>query len=717
MLKVLYLFMAIVLLMPPVYGLATEDDEGRKASKSEVAPPSREDAKQIPSHTLSEIVISATKTNISPKYSPFTTYTVDRENIESQPDYIVPNYGQLIQDLPGVFVGQAPNKNGAWVNLRGTGDFSARTLYLIDGMPLGSSVMLTNTINRNDIERVDVVMGPASAIYGSNASGGVVNIITRQGAKGMGSTVSYGYGSNNTSRPHASVGNEVTKGDNRFNYYLSYSGDYSGGYKNIPISNALTVYSKSPSVLTTATVDDAGYTSNYLAGKVGWKGSNGASLTLGYNWANLAIQGGQPNLIPVDDGKQGVGNLNFQLPIKDIMKVTLTGGHQYWDRPAKTDFGISINKKNVLIFNWAKRYSQESKVQRLPVELQSDFYLGQNNILTAGAFYSNEWISSESNNWVSNAFVSRTDYKTDQRALYIQDQAFFLNKKLTVLGGVRYDDWKYYDIYDSASTPKSRSSYSDSAGTYRGGAKYQINDELAVRSSAGTAYYPGIATWYFQNITTGTTWRVANPNLKPEETWMVDLGLEGQYKKTGTTFTTTAYYGKIRNMFSGRYDPHPTIKGVSVLTYQNVGKAEIYGLETRVDQRITEHLSALVNITLNQSRIIEDPTNQGNMVPFSPSFMGNVGLKYTDPRLLNGTITYRYVASQFYDSENTGLPYYHSAPYQTVDLKIWRDWKLTEKSILKTSLTVENVLDKQFAQEFVYMNPGRTIMGVVAVNF
>ena len=385
MFRILCAFLIVACLALFAGGLAAEETTStEKQSVSSEGAVGRND-----SHVLPEIIVTATKTDTPATYSPFTTYTVDRENIESQPDYLIANYGQLIQDLPGVFVGQAPTKNGAWVNLRGTGDFSARTVYLVDGMPLGSSVMFTNTISRNDIERIDVVMGPSSALYGANASGGVVNIITRQGTKGMGATTSFGYGSNNTSRPYASIGDEAKIGNNRFNYYFSYSGDYSDGYKNIPIGNTLRIYGKSPSTLTTATVESPDYSNNYLAGKVGWKGSNGASLTLSYNWANLNINGGQPNLIPVDDGKQGLGNLRFQLPIGDIMKITFTGGHQYWNRPAKTNYGIS-KVGSSLVFDWRKRYSQESKVERMPLELQNDFYLGKNNVLTAGAFYSTE---------------------------------------------------------------------------------------------------------------------------------------------------------------------------------------------------------------------------------------------------------------------------------------------------------------------------------------
>jgi iron complex outermembrane receptor protein len=576
--------------------------------------------------------------------------------------------------------------------------------------------MLTNSINNNDIERVDVVMGPSSALYGANASGGVVNIITRQGVKGMEATVSYGYGSNNTNRPHASIGNVVSKGDNRFHYYFSYSGDYSDGYKNTPIASTLDIYSKGPGFLTTATAEDADYSSTYFAGKVGWVGGTGANLTVAYNYANLNVNGGQPNLIPVDSGKQGVGSLRLQVPIKDIMKVTFTLGQQYWDRPAKTNYGISKTTSG-LVYNYNRRYSQESKVTRLPVELQSDFNLGKNNILTAGAFYSKEKISSDRNNWVTGAGISESDYKTDQTAFYLQDQTFFFDKRLSIIAGIRYDSWKYYDIYDSASTQQHPEDFSNNTFTYRGGVKYQINNELAIRSSAGTAFYPGLATWYFQNINTGSTRREPNPNLKPEKTWMVDLGLEGKYDSTGTSFSVTPYYGRITDMVSGRYDPHPTLPGVQIIRYSNVGEAEIYGVETQASQRITDHLSAFANLTLNHSYITEDPSNKGNQVTHAPNYTGSIGIKYADPKLFSGTLTFRASDSMFYDSENTRLPYYHMDPYQTLDGKVWRDWKLTDRLTLRTALTVENIFDKEFSPEFIYANPGRTIQGVAGLNY
>jgi iron complex outermembrane receptor protein len=706
-----FVLSAITVLVLSPYCSAAEEMTSLQQSA-----PATQSRGQIDSFMFQDITVTATKTDVPGKYSPFTTYSVNREDIETQPDHFRSNYGEIIRDLPGVYVNQATNKMAPWINLRGTGDFNARTLYLVDGIPVGSSIMLTNAINNNDIERVDVVMGPSSALYGSNAAGGVVNIITRKGTKGMGATVSYGYGSHNTNRPYTSVGDEVTKGGHRFNYYLSYSGDYSDGYKNAPVKNALNIYSKAPSALTTATERDADYDNTFFAGKLGWTGPNGANLALAVNYALINVNGGQNNLIYVDEGRQGIESLHFQLPISDIAKLSLNAAYQHWDRPAKTNKGISLSG-TTLTFNDTKNLAQESKVERIPVEFQSDVYLGKNNILTAGFSFSDEEISAETRTWQTGALRSDSVYNTQQTAFYFQDQAFFFDRKLSVLAGLRYDHWKYYDIYDSTSAPTRPAGYSDENVTYRGGIKYQIHDQLAVRSSAGTAYYPGLPTWYFQNISTGSVWREANRNLKPEKTWMVDLGLEGQFKSVGASFTVTAYYGIIRDMFSAAYTPHPTLSGVSIIRYKNVGKAEIFGLEAQIDQVITPHLLAYMNLTLNRSRIVEDPDYKGNDLATTPGFMGSIGLKYLNPFIVNGTVALRACSNAFYDNANTRLKYYQSSPYATVDMKLWRDWKLTEKITMKTAFSIENLLDDDFAPYYIYENPGRTMQGTVAFNY
>ena len=209
----------------------------------------------------------------------------------------------------------------------------------------------------------------------------------------------------------------------------------------------------------------------------------------------------------------------------------------------------------------------------------------------------------------------------------------------------------------------------------------------------------------------------ANPNLDPEETWMVDLGLDGNFAKTGTLFSITAYYGRIKDMVSGRYESVPGHPTWSIIRYSNMGEAEIYGLEAQLNQRLTEHLSAVLNLTLNHSEIVDDPVNEGNQVSQAPDYMFNIGLKYLNPGLINGSLTFRAIDDMHIDNENINVSYFAMDSYESIDAKMWRDWKISDKVTLSTSLSVENLLDDGYEPYFYYENPGRTFMATVGINY
>ena len=78
---------------------------------------------------------------------------------------------------------------------------------------------------------------------------------------------------------------------------------------------------------------------------------------------------------------------------------------------------------------------------------------------------------------------------------------------------------------------------------------------------------------------------------------------------------------------------------------------------------------------------------------------------------------FRYSADRYYDDENTQLPYFHMDAYQTLDLKLWRDWKLTDRWILKTALSGVNLFNQQYATEIVYVNPGFYVQADVRLTY
>jgi outer membrane cobalamin receptor len=133
---------------------------------------------------LEEIVVTATKTPKKLENVPATVTIIGPEEIEAMPARTV---GDLMADLPGV---QAYEPQGVGVvtpqkvRMRGIG-FAGHTMIMLDGQPMNNSFTdaYLTLIPLRAVERVEVIRGPFSALYGSCASGGGINIITRDGGK------------------------------------------------------------------------------------------------------------------------------------------------------------------------------------------------------------------------------------------------------------------------------------------------------------------------------------------------------------------------------------------------------------------------------------------------------------------------------------------------------------------------------------------------------
>ncbi|MFO7911727.1 MAG: TonB-dependent receptor [Desulfotignum sp.] len=662
---------------------------------------------------MEEMTVTATKTDVDAALSPATTFSVDREDIDFQPSHYMNNFGEFIRDVPGVHVAQYFPWGPPWVHLRGTGHFLQRSVYLIDGLPVHA--FLSPAIHPNDIEKVDVVLGPSSAIYGASAAGGAVNILTRKAETGEGIRAGVSYGSNNTIRPNLSVGDDTGS----FHYRFSYSGDFSDGYQMKPIDGMVLLDSLGkPQYVRTASVEDNDYKYNWLTGKMGWDNNQGTALTLSLNYMDRYLSGGQPNAIENDHGDTLVSSLNFTHPLGEWGKLTALTGYQYQSIPSQYNGGASLVGGAVVVDSTITGTRDWDRL-RIPLEVQGDFYLGRHNVLTAGIHLARE----EEDMYRYSATGDQTyryELTTDMTGLYLQNQTFLMDDRLSLLAGLRYDEWEYTDIYDSGSSNPTPDDVEKDHVTYRGGVKFKVNDTMSLRSSIGTAYWPGNPKWFFQNLNTGSSHREANPNLDPEKTWMADLGTDLTFARTRTLLTLTGYYGIIEDIMAYTYDPHPTLPGTTLIKTRNMGEAEIYGLELLLKQPITEHLSFTGSLTLNHSRITEDkvnPANEGNQLRNAPDYWGSLGLRYIRPDLVNGELLFRFSDSRYYDDNNEDLPFFHMESYETIDAKIWRDWQLTPKITLHTAISGVNLLDEEYATEIVYVNPGRYLECMTAFRY
>jgi iron complex outermembrane receptor protein len=186
---------------------------------------------------LDEVVVTGSKSEISRKIVPLSVSQISKQEIERTGQInILPALNTF---TPGVFVTER-NVLGFGVATGGSGSISMRgvssspntsVLVLIDGHPQYQGIFghpLPDAYVASDVEKVEIIRGPASLLYGSNAMGGVINIITRKNSKeGFSGSVGASYGSYNTQKYYGTLGFKKDK----FSVFASANHDQTDGIR------------------------------------------------------------------------------------------------------------------------------------------------------------------------------------------------------------------------------------------------------------------------------------------------------------------------------------------------------------------------------------------------------------------------------------------------------------------------------------------------------
>jgi outer membrane cobalamin receptor len=186
---------------------------------------------------LGEVVVTGTPVRVNKNNVPMAVSVVTRQQIsESDESALLPVLNGLV---PGLFVSErgitgfgVSNGAAGQITIRGIGeDPTTGVLLLIDGHPQFMGIFghpLSDSYVASDVERVEVIRGPASILYGSNAMGGVINIIThKQTQEGFHGNVRFMYGSYNTQKYMASGGYKRDK----FSVFASVNHDQTDGHR------------------------------------------------------------------------------------------------------------------------------------------------------------------------------------------------------------------------------------------------------------------------------------------------------------------------------------------------------------------------------------------------------------------------------------------------------------------------------------------------------
>jgi iron complex outermembrane recepter protein len=673
------------------------------------------------------VVVTATKTDANIQDLPVSIQLVQEEEIDHK-QFNNPSIGEIVRDAPGVSVGHGNRNIPAWIHLRGTGYFIGRTLYMVDEIPLAEP-MVSIAVNPANVGSAEVLLGPSSSLYGANASGGAVNVRSLSGRDRAGMTLGVGYGTFDTWRPQISIGKKAGNWD----LFGSYNVDSSDGYKNTDSATGLYLMNNNyPSYLNSVNIEDQYYTNHYGYGRIGYRNpKNGIGFTLGSHIFNEDLYGGRQNSYSY--GTRVISTGSFFAPVPHVGLFTFRFGYQSRLSDSVSVKGVlkvansainsryiytAIDAKNSYVYDSTITQRPHTTYTRLPLDFQMDFRPVAGNSLTVGFTDLIDQSRSFTFNADRTATLAQTKYGIVQTAIYLQDQYRFMNNKASLVAGMRHDMWNYHDVYDSGSTNRTPPDVSQSSTTYRGGLKYRLNDSWGFRASVGNAFWPGNATWFFQNLSTGNTWREANPNLKPEKTLMGDFGVDYINSNGRTQASATSYFGQICDAMSYVYDQHPTLPGVQIIRTSNSDEVSIKGLELSLRQEILTNLSGYVHLTLNRSEIIKSAKNQGHQLRNAPDYMGGFGIEYSDRRKGIGANFYgRFSDSRYYDDENTKLDYFHMKEYLTLGTKLWKSVTLTDRNSITFSIGLDNLTDSKYDGEFIYNAPGRFVEARATYNY
>jgi vitamin B12 transporter len=485
------------------------------------------------------IVVTAERNAQPLSQTPSTVTVIKREQIEAKKAFDITD---LIRLSPGISIAQTGTQGKSTsVFTRGTN--SNHTLVLIDGIRANSPAdgrFDFGTIPSENIERIEILRGPQSALYGSDAIGGVINIITRRGTGPLKTGATLELGSDSINKQAVSVRGQVGKGGLSFSATRLKSGGLTDNddYKN-------------------------------LGASLRYDLSVGARSNLAfigrYDDANLGTPG--QTQFTVDPNarskpREAFGGIQFtHNSDKRSDRINLGFADRKLDSRDGVNPGVPAGS--------ASSSEGTNKSRVLSLDAQSAFTLGDHTV-TVGGETRREKASTDSV-FTFGGFPSPSEFSRDTRtnALFLQDA--YRSGRFTLVPGVRYE----------------RNSQFGGNTSGRLSGSYDIDADSKFKLSYGTAFKaPSFNDLYFPGYGTST--------LEPEKSKGYEIGYQRTLWETGRV-EITAFRNRIRNLIAGV--AAPTAADPFRFIAANINRAETQGVEIGLDLPITTGLRAVVNQT------------------------------------------------------------------------------------------------------------------------
>ncbi|MFP3603473.1 TonB-dependent receptor [Paraburkholderia sp. SIMBA_053] len=702
---------------------------------------------------------------------PATVETVTRDQFSN---WNVVNTEDVLKYMPNLavrkrFIGDL----NSIIAVRGTSNTqSARGLVYADGLLLSN--LLGNSfsfpprwsmVSPDEIQRVDVMYGPYSALYPGNSLGATVLISTRMPKKFEAEAdvkaftqhfSLYGVNRNfNGSEASASLGDRIGK----FSYSLGVNHLENTSQ---PLQFATLAKSSTPARAGDTPVTGAYFYNNQTNTPTAILGINGEGIehtvqdqfklkmqydftptlqggfTLGYWHQTYNSQTSSflrdANGNPVYSGKVAIDGYEYTVPAAAF--APSLGHSENWL------YGVSLKTRHATGWNGeaiASYYDVGNSVARLAnsgapgngagtvtfgdgtgwktLDLRTTYTPEStqagltNHALSFGYHYDNYFLDNESYStpkWRDGAaatFANSFAGKTQTQALYAQDAWRFLPRWKFVYG-IRYEDWHAYDGSQSLSgTTIALGDANQRHFSPKASLSFDVSDDLTLRASIGRAYRFPTVSELFQGQINGSSIVNNNPNLKPEDDLSKELTAE--WAHWNGIFRFSLFQDDVKNTIFSQTD---TTVIPNVTNFQNIGKVRSRGVETSYagENVFMRGLDLLASVAYTQSKILanaQNPASVGKYFYRIPLWRANIAATYHFDERSALTLAARYSGRQYNTLTNTDTNpdvFGGTSSYAVADAKFtFKPTKLSEVGI-----GVDNIFDERYYVYHPY--PGRT---------
>ncbi len=627
-----------------------------------------------------DVIVSATKTELPAKQVTSAVEVITGEEMQQRK---VKTVAEALRWAQGLAVFQSGGL-GTTVDVRMRGGTPEQTLVLIDGAIVNSATIgiydFANLTSDN-IERIEILRGSQSMLWGSDAMGGVINITTKRGREKPNISGFVEYGSFNTIRE---------------------GGSLAGKKGPIDFSGSIT------------RLDTAGFSAiNYR---------RGAAERDGYhNWQGSVRLGAD---LPKD------GRLEFSFRWLDGI-VNFDGfafnSLTFASNPADVFGARSRSTHYVFAGNYAQPitdwWSHKLTLSRATEHLASDGGAVERNLVTGttgpigSPFRSQIETTSNRIEWQHNIQVGKPlkltagyqfrEQRGDNRDL-ITNTTVFENRSVSSHAGFGEAQLNLWDrVFGTAGVRQDEYNVFGSATTYRVTGGYLVKETgTKLRGSYATGFRaPTINQLFFPGF--------GNPNLKPEKSQALDVAIEQALPNDRGSISVGYFWTRYRNLILSIFDPGVcTAPGSFGFCAQNVGLAKAEGVEVSTKLKLyrdgpwMKNLDLLIQYTYAATR---DVSGSDARLPKWPLHQISTVLSYQPVESVQANLEGRYVGERFGNVGN-GNP--------TPSFVVWNlsaSYDVTKS--VQAYLRLDNIFNEKYEETLFFGTPIRSIFGGVRINY